>query len=65
MLWRKYRILHRDISDSNVLIREKTYVPDNPLEIPDMCFSAHLLGEMKKAKGDPTEPPSRYVSRTE
>ncbi|KIM21708.1 hypothetical protein M408DRAFT_29347 [Serendipita vermifera MAFF 305830] len=45
VLWRKHKILHRDISPNNILVREKTQYLEGPVmkDPGDMCFSEFLL----------------------
>jgi len=46
ILWRKYKILHRDISPNNVLLRDESKVISHeslPVGLGDICFSEYLL----------------------
>jgi len=42
-LYKKYNILHRDISPGNVLIVQSTSTPGSVLQGLNMCFSEYLL----------------------
>ena len=46
-LFKRRKIFYRDISEGNVLLREKDWVSKIPFcnEFGDMCFATHLLGE--------------------
>lgn len=45
VLWRKHKILHRDISPNNILVREKAQHLEESMrdDLGDMCFSEFLL----------------------
>lgn len=47
-MWRTKRILHRDVSLNNILLRKKSVTvvtDDSKVDVEDMCFSAHLLAK--------------------
>ncbi|KIM21707.1 hypothetical protein M408DRAFT_333316 [Serendipita vermifera MAFF 305830] len=51
VLWRKHKILHRDIGPNNILVREETQYLEGPMrdDLGDMCFSEFLLNNRTRS----------------
>jgi hypothetical protein len=48
MLYKKYKILHRDISPGNVLVESTSSTKALNRNLDDMCFSEYLLDSNSK-----------------